>query len=226
MPASSPIDLPTSAAGPPPGITLGDVAPDAICSLGLRPHLITGILVQSMRQHFAAASNIENPALRNLVWDPSPGSSIVVESITRWKPAASGTRPAVVVKRGGVSAISLGINDQLQGYFNDDGREFYVTFLRGTHTLFCIGSEAGEAEYLGAEVYRELVQFGPVIRRSFQLTKFKLAGIDELHKVEEAPGSYAVPVSIAYVFEDCWVLEPNAPRLKRISLQSLVDGMA
>ncbi len=207
------------------GLNLSDVTPDNLCSLGQRPYLMTGGLVQAMRQHFAARDLIADPVLKECVWTPEQDSGIVVESITRWLPDVSNRRPAIVVKRNDFSVLSLGINDELQGWYSADGNEYYTTFLRGSHTMFCLANEAGECERLGCEVYREFIQFGGVLRRYLQLLKFKVAECGQLSRLEEAAGGYAVPVSVAYAFEESWIIQPNAPRLKRISLAAIIDNM-
>lgn len=225
-PPSAVIDVPPTEDITPPGtVTAGDVTADALCSLGPLAYVMTGVLVGMVRQHFASRDNIEDPVLRDLVWDASEGSAIVIESITRWKPSASGQRSAVVIKRGAVTVESLGIDDEFQGQFLPDGRQLYGTSLRGSHTLFCLATEAGAAERLSTEVYRDLIECGSALRRDLNLLKFKVAHVDELHKVEEAMGSYAVPVTVAYAFEETWTLDAHAPRLKRITINTIIDNM-
>jgi hypothetical protein len=220
-----------------PTPTLADLSPDAICALGMRPFLMTGFLVGTLRQHFASAAHIEDPLFRDLAWRPGEGdvappmpspydllwspadpTGIVVESITRWKPDASGQRPAVVVRRNDFQSIKLGIGNQKQGYYTADSGEMYEKGMRGSHTLFCLEGEAGGAERLAAEVWRDVLQFGQLYRVNLKLWQFEAAEFGALHRVEEAAGSYAVPITVTYTYSEAWTLWPNAPIIKKIDL--------
>jgi hypothetical protein len=196
--------------------------PSSLCSLGLRPHLMTGYLVQLFRAHFVNRSSIEEPSLADWLWKATDPGGIVIESITRWDPRDAMVRPALVVKRNDWQVERLGIDDRHMGPIPADGYSYYTTFLRGSHTLFCLANEPAEAERLCAEVYRELIQFGPVIRQSLLLHRFVVAEVGAPARVQEAAGSFVVPVSVAYFFEETWRVAPDAPVLKTISLQSIV----
>lgn len=210
-----------------PELRLGDVP--NLCSYGKRPLLMTGLFVQLLRQAFAAAQLIEEPMLRGgpspPVWTPDPlTSGLAVESATTWKPQLSMARPALVVRRNGWQVTRLGIGDRLQGYAEDiQGDEHYSTFLQGSHTVFAIGDEL-QPEVLAAEVYRGMIQFGPVVRRYFNLHRFVVAEIGPMGRLQEAEGSYAVPVTVAYAFEDGWRVTPQSPYLQHITLSSILGA--
>jgi hypothetical protein len=195
-----------------------------LCSYGLRPHVITGFLVQVFRQHFADRTNIEEPSLRDSLWKIQDPTGIVVESITRWDSNKANRRPAIVVKRGPASFLRLGIGDLCMGWIHESGFDYYLSFMTGSHTLFCIGNEAGEAERLAAEVYREIVQFGPVLRHYLGLHRFVLAEVGQLYRLPEATDGYAVPVSVAYAYEEFWRLEPHVPVLRRFTLGTTLEA--
>jgi hypothetical protein len=223
--------LPTD--NPPPVVTgtqyrLG--TPAELCSWGLRPHLVTGFLVQYLRQHFADRQNIEDPALRgpagnpryDYIWQAGNLDGLAIESITRWVPDLAQKGSRLIVKRNAWQTLQMGINDEKQGWLNPDGSQQFEFFYRGSHTVFCISQDAAEAELLGAEVYRELRDFGPFIRASLQLKKWNLAEVDTLYKMEEASGGgYAVPVTVAYAASDGVSIRQHAPRLKKISLRDM-----
>jgi hypothetical protein len=200
-----------------------------ICSWGLRPHLVTGFLVQYLRQHFADRQNIEDPVLRGTptqgstyVWNPTAIDGLMIESITRWNPDLAQQRPGLVVKRNAWQTLQLGINDEKQGWINPDGSQQFEFFYRGSHTIFCLNRDAAETELLAAEVYRELRDFGPFIRSSLQLKKWNLSEVDTLYKMEDASGGgYAVPVTVAYAASDSVSIRQHAPRLKKISLKAM-----
>lgn len=213
--------MPDPTAVNPDEFNLELITPDALCTYGPRPYLMTGALVQAIRQHFSDRFNVEEAPLRDAVWSPDPATAIVIESSTVWKPELSGTRPAVVVRRDDYTASSRGINDQI-GSADIQGNTHFCAFYQGSHTIFCIASEAGEAERLGSEVARELRHSGPALRWYLKLHKFKLAQHGRLVTLAEAAGSYVVPLTVAYAFEDTWTLEPHAPRLRKVALTALI----
>lgn len=201
--------------------------PSALCSLGPRPLVMTGYLIQLLRQHFADPNNLEDANFRHppegahdYVWRQGKESGIVIESATRWDPNKTGQRPGIFVKRNEWGAIHRGINDQHMGNLSWDATERFTYFLRGSHTLFCVAGESGEAEKLGTEVYREIGQFAPVIRKNLNLHRFQFLQVGQLGKLREATDNYAVSVSVGYAFEESWVIRQHAPRLKRIVLSA------
>lgn len=193
------------------------------CSLGPRAMLITGMLRSWLTMHFSKAGRIEHPQLRSRLWSAMPDSPILIESITRWKPEETEKRPAVIIKRNDAAVEPRGIDNKLMGGGLDlTGSEHYATFVRGSHTLFCLAGQAQEAEILGGEVYREFMQFGPQLREVLGLMRFGVAGLGGPAEVEECDEHYVVPVTVGYVFEEKWRLIPHAPVLKTVVLSSLL----
>jgi hypothetical protein len=192
----------------------------SICSLGMRPLLMTGFLRQMLMEHFAEKDQIEDRSLQDYLWKSSADSSILIESVTRWKPEEASARPALIIKRGEWRVERKGINDQLMGDMSLDGYSRYSTFMIGSHTIFCISMAGGECEKLAAEVYRHLISFGPYIRQELKLQRFSVAGVGPLSELEEADEHYVVPISVTYAHEEMWTIKPHAPKLKRIVLQT------
>ncbi len=191
----------------------------SLCSLGWRPLLLTGFLVDWMRKHFSVGNVTEDPDLSNTLWKADDTSVILIESITRWKPSDTEKRPAVIIRRNDITNERQGIDDKLMGAFpRTNGPDSFTTYFKGSHTLFCITREGAEAEKLAAEVYRELVEFGKVYRDELRLIKLQLQSIGAIFKVEECKETFAVPVTISYAFDESWTIIPRAPVLKRIDL--------
>ena len=197
-----------------------DVA-SALCSLGApRPHAMTGFFVNWFQQHFSAEAGIEAAQLRSLLWAAVDSSNLEVESITRWKPQTTGKRPAIIVSRNDWKVLSLGIDNRMMGVATKDGVQHYAAYLEGSHTMFCLYSKATEAEIISAEVYREMMQFGPRIREELEVMRFGAVGVGKIFEVEEATQNFAVPVTVCYALEERWRLIPQAPLLKKIKLSS------
>jgi len=205
--------------------------PSAICSFGMRPHIITGFLRQLYGQHFADPNNLENPILRRKIerlgpWvqesddGESPKAGIQIESVTRWKPDTMQQRPAIVIKRNDWKWVSQIIDDRAMGDRTPDQFEHYVGWWRGSHTVFAIAGEGGEAEHLGTEIAKLMVWYRSVIRRALNLDRWVLVSVGSLVELEEADENYAVPVTVSYAGQESWELLQEVPRLKRISIKA------
>jgi hypothetical protein len=92
--------------------------------------------------------------------------------------------------------------------------------MRGSHTLFCLAGEGGEVEVLGAEVFRELLGFSSLIRRTLDLTRFGVSELGPVHELQESTENYAVPITVAYASTLTWSIEQDAPKLKRFVLSA------
>lgn len=191
---------------------------NSICSVGWRPHLLTGFLLEWLRHHFSDAGQIEDVDLVNTLWKADNTTNILIESITHWKPELTEKRLAVIAKRNDISNRRLGIDDRMMGLVGPKNSVAYATYFEGAHTLFCIGKQGTEVEKLAAEVYRELAEFGPTVRQVLNLHKFMVQSIGAIFKIEEAKDSFAIPVNVMYAFEEAWSITPRAPILKRIDL--------
>lgn len=191
------------------------------CSLGPRPQLMTGYLVEWLRQRFGSPDNIEEAALRSLLWEAMPKNTcqeIVIEAETKLNFGAAGKRPALMVRRGDWTSERIGIDDRLLGGNNLDGVRHYCDFVRGTHTVFCLTTVATQTELLAAEVYRNLKQFGPRIREEVDLARFGAVGMGSVFEVEEARKTFAVPVTVAYSAFENWEIREQAPVWKTFEL--------
>lgn len=199
----------------------------SLCAYGMRPHVMTGLLRQLLIGHFKDPENIEEPRLRRQLqelneWKPSDAeidepniSRILIESITRWNPSKTDNRPAVLIKRNGWKWLRQGIGDTV-GDNVYTGSTTYAGFWEGSHTIYCMSQNGAETEFLATEVVKFLVGFAPLIREQMDLHKFFVSEVGGIGEIQEVIQGYAVPVNVAYVAEEAWLLQPYAPRLKRI----------
>ena len=196
----------------------------ALCSYGMRPHVMTGLLRQLLMAHFSDPANIEEPHVRRQLetlgaWKPSDNGlnqgGILIESITRWQPATADKRPAVLIKRNAWSWQRIAVGDQA-GVNVYEGSYSYAGLWSGSHTLFCLTPGGAETEFLATEVVKFLHQFAPWIREQMSLHRFGVSEVGGAGEVQEVLQGYAVPVTVSYVAEEAWQLQPYVPRLKRI----------
>lgn len=179
---------------------------DELCKILPRPLLMSGMLIQWMRQHFADPSNIEASRLKSAIWTPDISTTgIVVDSVFRWNPAQTEARPGVFVKRGAWKILRYGLDDRKMVKANTCCNT-YNAMCQGSHTLFCIAGESAEVEILAAEVYRELMEFGPAARSFFNLLRFVVTDVGEPTILEEATENFVVPVVVSYGAQDVWTI--------------------
>jgi hypothetical protein len=196
----------------------------SLCALMPRPQLVTGIVVSWLRQHFSQTPNIEDPKLQDTLWAAKIDTTkILVDSVYSWKPATTETRPGVFIKRGPWRVLRLGIDDRKMGGMPISGNRHYVSFIQGSHSIFCIAGAPAEAETLAAEVYRELVQFGPLFRATFNFLKFQITDVGEVSILEEARENFVVPITLAYATDDAWEIIPHVPVLKHVKLSAFIQ---
>lgn len=196
----------------------------SLCSYGMRPHVMTGFLRQLLIGHFSDPNNIEEPRIRKHVqtlgaWQPTDNGlnagGILIESITRWLPNTTDKRPAVLIKRNSWKWLKQGIGDKVTQN-NYTGNVQYAGMWQGSHTLYCLAPNGAETEFLTTEVVKFLINFSPLIREQMDLHKFYVDEVGGVGEVQEVVQGFAVPVTVAYVAEEAWSLQPYAPRLKRI----------
>lgn len=198
---------------------------DALCSVLPRPWILTGALRDILIRHFYEENRIEHPELKRLLWRGVEPTNILIESHHRWTPQQTQTRPAIIIRRNEESNQRLGIDDRHQLPGPDlYGVEHYSTFWVGSHTLFCIGGSGIQSEFLAAEVKLELSRFAPILRPALHLHRFQVVKVGPSKPLKEWRDSWVVPVTVGYAYEDRWRLEPQTPKLARVSL-NLVAAM-
>lgn len=167
--------------------------------------------------HFSSPDLIVQNLLKDKLWNSSDLPGIVIENHTVYRQALTETRPAIIHKRHTWKQVNLGIDNRfMPGEVT--GENHYANYWQGSHTLFCIGGSAGEAELLGTEVFQELNEQGRAVRFYTNLLKFEVAQIGEIGKLEEAGQKFVVPITVGYVIEEAWRLKQDAPFFKRIDL--------
>lgn len=196
--------------------------PSNWCSIAPRPHLMTGFFREWFINHFSKSDNVEAKELRGKLWKAMPNTDIVIESITQWRPDLTQKRIAIIIKRNEWQVQRISIDDRLHDSIPFTGAREHSVLITGSHTFFCLAGRGTEAEILAAEVYREMMQFGPVIRDELNLKRFVLVSVGPLFELEESKENFGVPVTVSYVADENWKIIPQAPVLKRIVLSKFI----
>lgn len=200
-------------------IVYGD--PSSICSLGIRPIILQGFLLEHLRRHFADENNIQHDNLRKYLWRANVDRErIVIDTLGRWNPNAAGLRPAVLIRRNGWQVIPLGIGNRMHGVTNTDGYERYSVNMGGSHTIFCIATESGECEILASEIYLELLEFAQIIRERLDLLRFQITEIGQMQMVEESRQHFGIPITVAYAHNHNWMVKKHSPILNTVDIST------
>lgn len=191
------------------------------CGSPWRPNRLTGMLQLWMTLHFSSSDNIVEPGLKQRIWNPDfTRSQIQILPVDAWMPQTTEQRPAIILKRHELKFIRYGIDNRLMGGgIPQNTQRLYSGVLQGAHTLFCIAGEGGEAEQLAAEVSQEVMKFAPIVRVWLNFLRIELVSIGTLAKLEEASENFAVPIDIAYAFQENWQLaELDSPVLTAMQM--------
>ena len=209
--------------------------PSSLCTTRLTPQILTGIILQWLRAHFAKAESIEEERLKTALWVGRPpdfvvedvGSQIQIESVYRWDPRLLQHRPALIVKRSPYERMKIGIGGdrvyEPMGPGPDNlpqmGARFFVP-INGGHTIFCLNHDGAAAELLSSEVFAALLQFEVVVRAEFNFMDFRVMKLGEIARFEEAYEHFAVPITLTYAYSMEWIVAPQEPRLQTVSIQA------
>ena len=169
---------------------------------------MTDVLIQVLRYHFGNVNYIEYPNLTGRVFLPNDreASPIQISSLAEWNPKNTTQRPCLLVDRldQELDLQHRGIGDQFQGIRPGQ----FAHFMEGQHVVHCLGGREGEAEFLAAEVWRELSRFGPLIRSFLCLYRFLPVKIGKRFQLDESKEHYSIPVVCFYNYEEDWNIKP------------------
>jgi hypothetical protein len=187
----------------------------ALCHLGQRPLVITGIIRRLLISHFANSLNIEDPDLKTFIWQNNLATGILIESVQRWIGSLVEKRPAVLLKRNAYRNMRVLLNDR--SGTDEQGNEEYLTLWVGSHTLFCIQETGASCEILATEVQRELTQFAPVVKQRLDLVKFHVTEVGEASEVEESTQNFLIPITVGWAYQEKWKVIPEALAITAIN---------
>jgi hypothetical protein len=196
-----------------------------LCSLGLSPRMLSGVIMRLLKNHFSDPSLILTPNLEQYVWSEKPlESKIRIVKSVFFDPATAGQYPALVVKRMPLQSQRHSMADKVgtsRGMSSTDamrGISHHSRFINGAHRIFCIAEADGESEDLAQEVFDVLSFLSPAIVERLPFHNFEVTGMGEQGALTETATQIGVPVDVTYTYEYAWTLQALAPRLKTFSL--------
>jgi hypothetical protein len=197
--------------------------PSAFCRLRFSSMLLTGVLLDLVREHYGNPSFIVDPTLKKFIWRQGDDTSILIESCGTVTETRVQQCPAILVKRHAIRTKRLGLNDELKGGAIR-GLTQYTEIMEGAHTLFCMSKLSGAAENLANETALYLQELAPTIRGSLGLEyDFRLTEIGELALQEGENETYVVPITFDHASCHSWGIGHNVTPIRKISFKMLLD---
>lgn len=223
----------------------------ALCSTRHPANVLGGIFLQWMRNHFGDVNNLEYNGenefsddalmiplreLQHYIWKPNDpetdeptDTKILIQMVWDYNPTNIQQRPGIFIKRNKQQVQKFAINfGQTAGSIkNGDGSiksvpgAFNTALIMGSHTLFCVGGSGAEAELIAAEVFNELLAFGPAMREQLKLQSFMVEGIEEAALLDEFDEHFVVPIVCTYAYPRSWRVDIVAPFLKTLSINAV-----
>lgn len=200
--------------------------PSSLCSTGMRPSYMTGVLLRLLEAHFADPDNIVDAALKGLIWaahgDNSVTTRILIEPYHRYEAKNIQQRPAIYVRRGPFQAQSFAIRDRSLTHLrrrtgNLEGSDFYK-MMTGQHQIICVAKGPGDmaAERISEEVFYTLLEYAPAIKQDMKLGRFNTTTLSPTSLVDEDQQNYAAGISCTWITAHSWTLKTIAPILRDV----------
>lgn len=190
------------------------------------------LLRNTLRQVF-----VKNPlegfrGAQNLFWVEGVNQGKQQDSIEgmridlfhEWNPSKAGALPAIVVKKGDIGAVRLGIADRHMspGINSITGKKTYTRAWAGSLTCFCMSSNPLEVDLMANYVAETLQGFSQELKRVLDLKRLDVSSIKAVKPLREKFTILASPVIVEYGFIGTWHVQPYAPKIKRIQADKTV----
>ncbi len=188
-----------------------------LCNAGPRLLTLTGFFRAWLTLHFSSSQSICLPDWKKRLWTPDPATTqIVIEDAFAYNPGRIGQRPGLLIRRNSFKGIRLGIDSgRDMGGRSTTGEQFYTNAWQGSYTIFCLARLPGEVDQLAYEAWFTLNSYAPAVRKSFALNAISVAEIGAQGILKESAGQqWAVPITIALVMQENWVLRPDSPPIR------------
>jgi hypothetical protein len=187
------------------------------------PLLFDGFFKTVLQQHFISADALFDRALKTTLWrqtNPATGQSdtrIYIDNKLKRSTKFSNFRPAILIQRLAWEKQRFGFNDN-----NGTGASVYTPKLgrwHGGHSFDCLTEDYSSVELLANEVMTFFTVYSEPLCDALCCDYLLATSVSPPVILEESSETYSVTVSIEYVFTNHWMLQPERPPLRHISLE-------
>jgi len=191
------------------------------------PYKLTGFFVQWVRALFNRAENIINEKIKGYLWnEDSKLSKITIDPSFKDNPDTTRRRPAIYVRRKGVSQDTPGMKGGMHSLSTDNDGFFrgkdLSSIISGGHSFECIGDTEAEAENIGLEVFFHLLKYTNAIKTTGGLGVFWVATLTETKHAGEGKDYWVCSVNVKWHHTYNWTLDRDAPILKEIGFSPIL----
>ena len=150
------------------------------------------------------------------------GSRILITVSYDQSEKAVQQRPAIFIKREVVETQKISLRDKSidglnnKGIFNGSKHQLNIT---GSHSFIAVGGSGSEAELLAEDIMFRMIHYKPLLLEELKLGMIHIASMSDVRELgEESSKAFYVVVSVRWAYVYRWQLIPEAPLIKRLSL--------
>lgn len=184
------------------------------------PLILTGVIMNLMRLHFADTDNLENALLTPLQWHPDARQTrIYIDASENQRLDVVESVPSVYVKRADVTVERIGIGKDDVSVSGSSSRPLYQKKLDGIFRIEIESRVKLEAEMLAIEIFMRMLRFAPVIREDIGLGLFQVRSLSEVRAFSKGANAtvFRAQVSLGWAHTARWSIVADAPMIKRLS---------
>lgn len=205
--------------------------PSALLATGMRPSIVTGVLLQLLRSHFFDVSNIKNTALQVYYWtNDITTTRMTIEPSYKYDSKVVENNPSVFVTAGEMQIREFALNNQAIHHVDANGLFKgikHAVLLNGNHDIHCIGQTPLEAQLLSEEVFFRLLEFYPAIKQDLNFSEFKPRALTGINKVQNQAGGdgvhYSCTIRVDWIYTYSWTINAITPILKKVGYYNQLD---
>lgn len=153
-----------------------------------------------------------------------PGS-LYIEGSNVWKDNVTDPRPAVIVDIGDLQVQQDAYHgiDQRARFDLEEGEAVFEPKIVGVLVFMSLGKNKGQAQMIASNVYDLIDGFSNAIRTDFCFDKFDITAILRPRLRRTEPEDWECLVQATFTFREGYSLKHESPKLKEISLKSIID---
>lgn len=190
-------------------------------STGLRPSVITGVLLRWLQWHFCRADNIRDSSLKSYLWTDDETTKMWILPNFKYDPKLAESRPMILVQDGDMTTKEFGIDHARSAHLDEAGNfkgDSYQVILTGKHAVHCVSREPMEASRIAEEAFFRMLEYHELILREFRFGEFRVAGLSGLAKKDGAADEYFRTIQVLWSFGHMWTMVSEAPVFKKAGI--------
>jgi hypothetical protein len=192
-------------------------------------YYLSGGICALLRDYFSSNGNDRFPGTRDLVYVQNIAQGAAKDhprslKIVPWTEidfSATNITPAIVLKENDCASVNIGMTSHKMSPTVLHSQEIHASIWAGSHTVFVISEKPALARLLAWEVATVLEETQNELRRVFGFKRIRTSKVGAVKPMAEFPQKFASPITIEYIFERGWAIEPSEPLLQHIKANTI-----